>query len=410
MLQTLPVKKIVIFGAGKIGRSFIGQIFGRCGYETVFVDIQQDLIDLINLKKEYKVIIKGPEEEELLIHNARAIHFNEKAIVYEELVSVDLVAVSVGKAGLINTLDVLAEGISKRHIKFPDRPVDIIIAENMRDAAEFMTERFRELLGIDFPVDQYIGLIETSIGKMVPIMNSKDIADDPLQVFAESYNTLILDKKGFRNPVPDIHWIAPKDNIRAWVDRKSFIHNLGHAAVAYLGYLYHPGMVYLYEVLSDENIVEQVRSIMEESAQILMRMYPDEFTWKDLTDHIADLLNRFRNVALRDSVFRVGSDLPRKLGHDDRLVIPIKEGISLNLPVDKLLYVLVSGFYFRARDEQGNMHPNDIEFYYNFIPEIKSLLERICKFDPVLHQGLFIKAKEFCNKINQEFNSIIKIY
>ena len=141
-----------------------------------------------------------------------------------------------------------------------------------------------------------------------------------------------------------------------------------------------------------------------------MRMYPEEFTWKDLTDHIADLLNRFRNVALRDSVFRVGSDLPRKLGHDDRLVIPIKEGISLDLPVDKLLYVLVSGFYFRARDEQGNMHPNDIEFYNNFIPEINSLLERICKFDPVLHRRLFKKAKEYCSKINQEFNPVVKIH
>ena len=157
------MKKIIIFGAGKIGRSFIGQIFGRCGYETVFVDIQQDLIDLINLKKEYKVIIKGPGEEELLIQNARAIHFNEKEILSEELISADLVAVSVGKAGLMNTIGVLAEGISKRYVRSPDSPLDIIIAENMRDAAEFMTKRFRELLGKNFPVDQYIGLIETSI-------------------------------------------------------------------------------------------------------------------------------------------------------------------------------------------------------------------------------------------------------
>jgi len=403
------VKKIIIFGAGKIGRSFIGQIFGRSGFETVFVDIQQDLIDLINKKRQYSVIIKGPVEEELLIQNARAIHFNEKAILSEELVTADLVAVSVGKAGLMNTMDVLADGIKSRHNKYPGSPVDIIIAENMRNAAGFMSEKFRELLGNDFPVNEYIGLIETSIGKMVPIMSSDDLASDPLQIFAEPYNTLILDGKGFRNPVPDIPWLAPKDNIRAWVDRKSFIHNLGHAAVAFLGYMHHPDMEYLYEVLSDEEIVEQVRLTMEESAQILMRMYPDEFTWKDLAEHITDLLDRFKNEALRDSVFRVGSDLPRKLAYDDRLVTPVMEGISLDLPVNKLLYVLVSGFYFRATDEKGNMHPNDVKFYNNFVPEIEILLERICKFDPVLHQGLFTRAKEYCRKINQVFNPVVKI-
>jgi len=81
----------------------------------------------------------------------------------------------------------------------------------------------------------------------------------------------------------------------------------------------------------------------------------------------------------------------------------------LDLPVNKLLYVLVSGFYFRATDEKGNMHPNDVKFYNNFVPEIEILLERICKFDPVLHQGLFTRAKEYCRKINQVFNPVVKI-
>jgi mannitol-1-phosphate 5-dehydrogenase len=403
------VKKIVIFGAGKIGRSFIGQVFSRSGYETVFVDIQQDIIDLINKKKEYKVIIKGPAEEELLIQNVRAIHASQQEILSGELVNADLVAVSVGKAGLMKILDPLAKGISNRYQKNPGYPLDIIIAENIRNAAAIMYGRFRELLGDHFPINQYIGLIETSIGKMVPIMRAHDLSADPLQIFAEPYNTLILDRKGFRNPVPDIPWLAPKDNIRAWVDRKSFIHNLGHASAAYLGYLHQPGKQYLYEVLSDENLMEQVRMTMEESARILMQMYPDEFTREGLSAHINDLLNRFKNVALKDSVFRVGSDLQRKLGHNDRLVAPIMKGHSLNLPVDRLLYVLVSGFYFRATNEQGNMHPDDVEFYNNFIPEIGILMERICKFDPVLHRGLFTKARKYCEKINISFNPVVKI-
>ena len=36
--------KLVLFGAGKIGRSFIGQVFSRSGYEVVFIDINQEII------------------------------------------------------------------------------------------------------------------------------------------------------------------------------------------------------------------------------------------------------------------------------------------------------------------------------------------------------------------------------
>ena len=53
----------------------------------------------------------------------------------------------------------------------------------------------------DYPFNELVGLVETSIGKMVPIMSQKDLEEDPLQVFAETYNTLIVSKRGFKNPI-----------------------------------------------------------------------------------------------------------------------------------------------------------------------------------------------------------------
>ncbi|NJK84846.1 MAG: hypothetical protein HC906_01560 [Bacteroidales bacterium] len=100
-----------------------------------------------------------------------------------------------------------------------------------------------------------MGLVETSIGKMVPIMTSKDIEEDLLQVFAEPYNTLILDKNGFKNPIPDIRGLAPKVNMKAWVDRKSFIHNLGHAVAAYIGKLFCPGTLLFMGSIAKQTIL-----------------------------------------------------------------------------------------------------------------------------------------------------------
>ena len=106
----------------------------------------------------------------------------------------------------------------------------------MREAGDFMKEQLIKNLPSDFPIEKLVGLIETSIGKMVPIMPLAELEKDPLVVFAEPYNTLILDGKGFKSPIPEIKGLAPKNNIKAWVDRKAFIHNLGHATAAYYGF------------------------------------------------------------------------------------------------------------------------------------------------------------------------------
>jgi len=44
-----------------------------------------------------------------------------------------------------------------------------------------------------------------------------------------------------------------------------------------------------------------------------MKKYPEEFSAKDLVDHIDDLLYRFQNKVLGDTIFMVGCDLMRKL-------------------------------------------------------------------------------------------------
>ncbi len=403
------MKKIVIFGAGRIGRSFIGQIFSRGGFEVVFVDVDHTLINLLNKHNCYKIIIKGESDELLLIQNVRGIHFDDTARILDELSSVSVTAVSVGQAALPSVIPVIAKSLKQRADSDKPQPLDIIIAENMRDAAGYFKTDLAHHLGLDFPLKRLAGLIETSIGKMVPFMTKEDLRQDPLQIFAEPYNTLILDKKGFLNPVPDIPWLAPKENMKAWVDRKSFIHNLGHAVAAYTGFLKHPGKTYLYEILDDPEIFSVSRDTMLQSAAILMRIYPGEFTMQDLTDHIDDLLSRFRSIALKDTVFRVGCGLIRKLGPDDRLAAPIRKAIRTDMSYDKILHALVCGFYFRAKDETGRYHPSDLKFYETFKPDISFLLTEFCDFDPVKNKNLFSQAREFCTEINHRYSPEVKI-
>lgn len=385
-------KKLVLFGAGKIGRSFIGQLFSKGGYEVVFVDVYQPVIEALNQNRKYKVIIKEHEETVIWVENVRGVWANDLESVAREIKNADLMAVSVGQNGLPGIMPLIAKGLIQRFESEPEAAIDIIIAENLRNAAEYFEAELIRLLPENYPFKKLVGLVETSIGKMVPIMQKIDLEEDQLQVFAEAYNTLILDKNGFKNPIPEVEGLAPKENMKAWVDRKLFIHNLGHAAAAYLGYCHHSGFRFIYEALEVPELYEQVREIMKQSAAALLARYPNDFTEPALTAHIDDLLKRFCNRALGDTIFRVGCDLSRKLSPDDRLVGAIKLAMEMNLSYDKILHALVCGCHFRATDHDGNRHPADVEFAQIYHSGIRNVLKTICEFNEDEHEQILAEA------------------
>jgi mannitol-1-phosphate 5-dehydrogenase len=321
---------------------------------VVFVDVDPEMVRLLNERCSYRVVIKGNNEKEIVVPNVSAISATDRQEVINAIASAGIAAVSVGKSALEKVIPVIAEGLELRHELNPYFPLDIILAENMRSAAEFTKEKLMQYLPEGYPAELLVGLIETSIGKMVPIIPLAEIRKDPLVVFAEPYNTLILDGNGFKTPIPDIKGLAPKSNIKAWVDRKAFIHNLGHATAAYYGHHLHPEKKYMYEVLEDRKVLKFTRDVMMQSAEVLGKAYSDDFTSKDLEEHVDDLLNRFRNRALQDTVFRVGQDLVRKLSSDDRFMGAIKLAKEVKMPYDLIIKAMSFGFIFRATDESGN--------------------------------------------------------
>ncbi len=386
-------RKIIIFGAGKIGRSFIGQLFGCGGYQVVFADVNQMVVDALNHQGCYRVIIKGEADEEIIVRNVKAISALNTSITREAVATAGTLAVSVGKNALEKVIPVIAAGLEIRYDICPDNPLDIIIAENMREAGISMKEQLVKNLPSVYPFDKLVGLVETSIGKMVPIMTAQELEKDPLIVFAEPYNTLILDKKGFRSPIPDIRGLAPKENIKAWVDRKAFIHNLGHATAAYYGHYHHPEAIYMYEILDDRDVLQFTKNVMSQAADILIAEYPSDFNNHDLEDHIDDLIFRFRNKGLRDTIFRVGQDLRRKLAADDRFIGAIHLAMKHALPHDLILKAMSYGLNFRAIDETGNFFHSDVTFLESLLKDFEQTLIKELFLDPIEDHFLIDEMK-----------------
>jgi mannitol-1-phosphate 5-dehydrogenase len=361
--------KLVQIGAGNIGRSFIGTLFSDAGWDVVFVDAAKHLVSLINEKRYYTVVIKrdSREDEEHIVGPVRAIDASDAKKVAGEIADCDLLATSVGKDVLPRIMPVIAAGLEERQVK-NRKPLDIIIAENVRGVKNVFLEGIdRALKNKSFFLEDILGLVETSIGKMVPLVTEEDIRKDPLRLFAEEYMTLIVDQKAFHGDPPAVPGLKPVEHIAAWVDRKSFIHNLGHAAVAYLGYSVDSGVKTIVEALRLPGVASGTRAAMNASADALAQEYPESYTRKELIEHIDDLLFRFGNTALGDTVFRVGRDLQRKLSENDRLVGAMLLCARRNVDFSTIARVYHAALEWKAIDKDGKLFPVDEKFHYDFL-------------------------------------------
>lgn len=312
------MKRAVMYGAGNIGRGFIGKVFSDSGYEVCFLDIVPAVINELNRKREYPVrIVANSGNHDETVKNVRAVHAGSAEAV-AEIASCDILATAVGVNVLPKIAPVLAKGIAER--MKTGRPLDIMLCENQLEADRLMRGWIYEHLDEDHRkwADKNVGLVEASIGRMVPVMTPEQKAENPLLVCVEPYAELPVDSAAFRGPVPcDLVGLLPYSPFGLYIKRKLFIHNLGHAVCAYMGA--EKGYEYIWQAAGDRQIYCAARAAMMASADALAREYGEEFLIL-LEEHVDDLLSRFQNRALGDTVARVGGDPVRKLRRDDRLV------------------------------------------------------------------------------------------
>ncbi|HHU15958.1 MAG: mannitol-1-phosphate 5-dehydrogenase [Kiritimatiellae bacterium] len=351
----------VHFGAGNIGRALAGPIFSRAGYQVLFVDAVPEIVRALHERREYRVVIKDTlppgTPDSFMVTGVDGIDVRDQETVKTAVARADLIGTAVGAAHLPSVLNAIAAGLPERE----GRPVSLLFCENLHGLARMARETLSRALPEDFPLDQQVGLVETSIGKMVPLMPQEVRRNDPLEVWGEAYNAIIADRNGFVGPVPDdIEGLLLKQCFQAYVDRKLYIHNLGHATCAYHGYL--RGHALIDDAMCDPAVLAETEAVMQESARALARRYPQELDAAGLAEHVADLLRRFGNQALGDTVFRVGRDLRRKLAPGDRMIGGLRLVQSEQGDIAPVCRAIAAALQFAATDETGQPFAPDVAF------------------------------------------------
>jgi mannitol-1-phosphate 5-dehydrogenase len=310
--------KMVMYGCGNIGRGFIGALFALSGYEVTFIDIADELVDRLHIERKYPVrIVSGAGFEDIEIGGVDAVNGKDTERAATLIAESDIMATAVGVNVLKFIAPIIAAGIRKR-LATGEKPLNIIICENLMDANIIFGGMIREHLSKEEGelFDRSVGLVEASIGRMVPVQTPEMQAGNPLRVCVERYGFLPVDKGAFKGSVPEIKNIAPFSPFDFYLKRKLYVHNMGHAVCAYLGAFM--GFEYIWAAVNNPGIRLIAQNAMLESAQALSVRYKVPIT--GIIDHIDDLLLRFSNAALQDTCKRVGADPVRKLSPQDRLV------------------------------------------------------------------------------------------
>ena len=342
-------KKAVHFGAGNIGRGFVACFLHNSGYEVVFADVADSLIDQINATPSYKVIEVGTEgTTENVITNYRAINSKtHEADLIQEIATADVVTCSVGPNILRFIAPVIAKGIDQRSEDL--KPIAVIACENAIGATDTLAAFIKDPKNTpEHRLEshgQRAHYANSAIDRIVP-------AQDPnhgLNVTLEKFFEWVVESGPFTSEShPEIKGINWVENLAPYIERKLYTVNTGHATAAYHGYNRSKRTVY--DALQDKAILAEVRKALEETTSLIVAKHG--IPLEEQKAYANKIIRRIGNPHLEDAVERVGRAPLRKLSRKERFVGPAAELAEKGEPCPGLLDAIE--MTFRFQDVEGD--------------------------------------------------------
>ena len=206
------MKKAVHFGAGNIGRGFIGLLLSKAGYHVTFVDVAAPLVDDINALGKYNVQIFG-KEDKIEVDNVSAINSNKDLVkLLDAIVDADIITTAIGPNVLKFIAPNIAKGLKRRIMSNP-KPLNIIACENMVGGSTILKNFVYEHFSSDIKkkADELIGFPDAAVDRIVPAQKN----DEKLLVKVEEFCEWDVDSKGFVGERPNIAGMTIVDNLSA---------------------------------------------------------------------------------------------------------------------------------------------------------------------------------------------------
>lgn len=383
------MKKMIQIGAGNIGRACVGRLFHEARYEVYFSDINTKLLSLISDKKYYNIRMVGKDVDKTIkIDKVDKVPDDEESLL-KLFDDIEIITTAVGVNILPKIAAFVVKAIKRRYETKNEKALNVVACENTTGASSKLRDSVYEFLDDNIKkwMEKKIVFPNVAVDCIVPnIKNS-----DPLTVTCENFADLIIDKDVFIGDLPEVEGLSLKQNLDAYVERKLFTLNTGHAITAYLGFINNKKTIY--DAINEESIKNIVLGAMRESGAVLVKRHG--FKEDEHEAYIQKILSRFFNPYLEDSVLRVGREPMRKLSYNDRLIKPILGTLEYNLKHNNLVKGVVAAFQFYSEDD-------------NESKELKKMLDSESLSDVVMKVTGLKNEKTLFDEIYSELNKVLK--
>lgn len=342
--------------------------------KITFIDINTEVINLVNNLREYPVFTvseKGMSES--TVSNIAGLNFYQEEEIINKIIETDLILTAVGKNALIHVAPLLAKGLVLRTKKRPKNEIYVVViaCENVQDNSSYLEKLILNNIPKEYLklFNDYISFPNCVVDRIVPDNVSLD-NKNMLAVTVEEYHQFAIDKKGLKSPFPKIQGVELSQDLKAILEQKLFTLNMGHAIIAYYGYK--KGCEYVHEAMREKDILELFEGSLDEVSNMITARH-ETITKQEQTNYVEKIIKRFNNPYLKDQITRVGRDPVRKLGPNDRLIMPANIILDQgNLPICIATGISAALKYDYSNDPQAKKLTEEIN-----TKGIKKVLEEI---------------------------------
>ena len=365
-------KKAVHFGAGKIGRGFIAELLHDSGYEVIFGDVVDELVDLVNKEHEYPLfLIDHNYEEKIIDHVVAYSNIKNPEKLIDAMCEAEIITTSVMATNLPKVAPLITEGLKKR-LKENKNKAIVMACENAMMGTDILKKAMIETnILSEEELDSIAVFPNTAVDRMVfgGVHNGKEGIE-----VGDAYE-LVIEKNKLIDPnYEPIKGAEYVDDLMMYLQRKIYIINCGHAIAGYYGQAL-KGYEIVQDSLRDPELIPQIREAMLESASALEKKYG--FTHESLVDYMETMMvKRFTTPGVVDPISRVSREPIRKIAPNDRIMGPANNCEEYGLDNTYLLKGVACALKFKS---EGDAQAEELQ---NFIKE-NGVEEAIVKYTGV---------------------------
>lgn len=318
--------KNIHFGAGNIGRGFIGQLLHKSGYHITFIDINELIVQNLNERSHYSIKFLDTQTLETVSNfDALNIIDNQEEIDFA-IKQADLITTSIGLNILPSIAKTIANSLKEKYKQQDTKFIDIIACENTPNATAFLEkEIYKHLNELEKQfITQYVGFPNVIVDRNVLVKKY----DDPLYVEVNSHFEWIIEKNKVKSLVnTNIFAAKYTTNLQKYIDRYQWLNRTIQDIICYMAY--QENKQSLFDSLQQANIKNHLLNTLTEIKNLLINKY--DFTIDNLDKYSNEIINRLENTDTVKDVSRLCQSPINKITYNSILTNILEECQKYNV-------------------------------------------------------------------------------